>query len=282
MKKNYFSLFLVLFTFLVIPFYVEASDFKIHFIDVGKGDSILIQTPNDKSVLVDAGNFITGFKVVEYLKKYDIHNLDYLIFTHPDLDHIGGAFFVLQMMDVERIYDNGEDLTQVMQRSDIYRWYEELVRENNNYHIMTLGDDFVLDGVAFKVLWPHKPSIFSNFNANSLVIMIEYKKNKCLLTGDLTIPAEKELLNEARNLKADILKVGHHGNYDANCEKFLEAVSPSISVISVNKNNIRGYPSKAVLERLETLNMKIYRTDLHGDIVIDIKDNGEIKINTNR
>ena len=282
MKKNYFSLFLVLFTSLVIPFYVEASDFKIHFIDVGKGDSILIQTPNDKSVLVDAGNFITGFKVVEYLKKYDIHNLDYLIFTHPDLDHIGGAFFVLQMMDVERIYDNGEDLTQVMQRSDIYRWYEELVRENNNYHIMTSGDDFVLDGVVFKVLWPHKPSIFSNFNANSLVIMIEYKKKKCLLTGDLTIPAEKELLNEARNLKADILKVGHHGNYDANCEEFLEVVSPNISVISVNKDNIRGYPSRTVLERLETLNTKIYRTDLHGDIVVDIKDNGEIKVNTNR
>jgi len=282
MKKSYFYLFLVLFISLVISFYAEASDLRIHFLDVGEGDSILIQTPRDNTVLIDTGNFISGFKVVEYLKKHDIHNLDYLIFTHHDLDHIGGAFFILQMVDVGKVCDNGQDLTEHIKSSDIYRWYEELVRKNTDYGVLKAEDKFLLDGVSFEVLWPIRPFIFSSFNANSLVIMIEYKKNKCLLTGDFNAVAERELLKKTPGLKADILKVGHHGSFDASSEEFLKAVSPKISVISVNKDNIRGYPSEAVLRRLQALNTKIYRTDLNGDIIINIKDNGEIKVDINR
>lgn len=264
-------LIFVLFIFCTISSFVEAASLKIHFLDVGEGDSILIQTPKGKTILVDAGNLISGFRVVEYLKKNNIHNLDYLIFTHPDLDHIGGAFFILQMMDVKRIYDNGEDLTRRAKSSDVYRWYEELVRNNRNFDVLQAEDNFLLDEVVFKVLWPYRPFIFSSFNPNSLVIMIEYKKFRCLLTGDLTIPAEKELLKKLKDLKADVLKVGHHGS-NSSSEEFLRVVSPEISVISVNKENIRGYPAEEVLKRLEKFSSKVYRTDRDGDIIINAED----------
>ena len=215
---------------------------KIHFIDVGEGDAIFIEAPNGQTALIDAGNLITGFRVVEYLKENNIQNLDYLIFTHLDLDHIGGAFFVMQMMDVGKICDNRDDLTEVAKSSDVYRWYEELVRQDENYTFLKAEDFLSLGLVTLRVLWPPQPLLFSNFNANSLVVMVEYGEFRCLLTGDLTFPGEKELLKQDIDLKADILKVGHHGADDACSEEFLKGVLPDLAVISVNKNNIRGYP----------------------------------------
>jgi len=264
--------------------FVFASDslLEIHFIDAGEGDSILIKAPSGKTALVDAGNFITGLEVVQYLKKNNIYDLDYLIFTHPHLDHIGGAFFVLPMIGAGNIYDNGEDLSKIAKSEDVYRWYGDLVRKSSNYSILKAEDSLLLGEVELKVLWPNRPFISSNFNVNSLVIMVKYKAFRCLLTGDLTIPGEEELLKNKSYLEADILKVGHHGCDDAGSEEFLKAISPKISVISVDRDNIRGYPFPELLMRLEKLETRIYRTDQDGDIVIRVGEKGEITVETNR
>ena len=124
--------------------------------------------------------------------------------------------------------------------------------------------------------------IFTGFNANSLVIMIEFGKFKCLLTGDLVISAEKELLKTKGDLKAEVLKVGHHGCHDASSEEFLGAILPEISVISVNKGNIRGYPSEEVVKRLKELGSRVYRTDREGDIIIDVKKDGKFSVRAKR
>lgn len=273
MKRLSVFIISALFILSITAHSANAANLNIHFIDVGEGDSILIETPGGETILVDSGNLISGYKVAEYLKKNGIEKLDYLIFTHPHSDHIGGAFFILQMIKVKKIFDNGQDLKKVSKTSDIYRWYEDLVRKKDNYHILKAEDSFMVDGVVFKVLWPYQPLEFLDFNTNSLVIMVEYKKFRALLTGDLTMAGERELLKKQDDLKAGILKVGHHGS-DSTAAEFLKAVSPKICVISVNKDNIRGYPSAEVLKRLGDSGSVVYRTDEHGDIVISVTEDG--------
>ena len=260
----------------------QEQPLKIHFLDVGEGDSILIETPQGKTVLIDAGNFISGLSIVEHLEKNNIYNLDYLILTHPHLDHIGGAFFILQMVEVGKVYDNGENLDEMAKSEDIYRWYADLVRKDNKCSVLEAKDTMLLDGVELNILWPQRPFIPSNFNVNSLVIMVKYKTFRCLLAGDLTIPGEEELLKNKSYLEADILKVGHHGCDDASSKGFLKAILPKIAIISVDESNIRGYPSKEVLTRLEEIGTKIYRTDKNGNVVVNIRDNGEMAVKVNK
>ena len=269
---------LFIFVLFALSTTAQGQPLQIHFLDVGEGDSILIVAPNGEAALIDTGNLITGLRVAKYLKKKGINELDHLIFTHPHLDHIGGAFFILQMLDVKNIYDNGENLSRIAKSEDIYRWYDDLVRKSNKYTALRANDTILLDGVELEILWPDKPFIFSNFNTNSLVIMVEYGTFRCLLAGDSTSLTEVELLKKKSHLGADILKVGHHGASDASSDDFLKAVSPKIAVISVNKDNIRDYPSQEVLTRLEETGTKIYRTDKNGNIIVSIEDDGEIAI----
>lgn len=265
-KVKIFAVFIFFISLFVCAF-GQGAKLKLHFIDVGEGDAILIELANGKTCLIDTGNLITGFKVVKYLEKQGIRDLDYLILTHPDLDHIGGAFFILQMLEVKNIYDNGQNLDKY---SNIYRWYEELVRKNKNYKCLKANDILYADNVVLKVLWPPEPFQFSDSNANSLVIMLAYGKFRCLLGADLTVPAEKKLLEQEVDLKADVLKVNHHGAGDANSEEFLAAVSPKIAVISIDKANIRGYPAEEVISRLKKLEIQFYRIDVDGDIILTI------------
>jgi competence protein ComEC len=286
MRKLIFFLFIAVFIFIRNLAFSEEGCLKIHFIDVGEGDSILIETPNEKTILIDAGNLISGFKVAGYLKKHNVKNLDYLIFTHPDVDHIGGAFFVLQMLNVNNIYDNGQDLIEGNKCPDIYRWYNKLVRKNKNYKTLKSKGNLSFDGVVLKVLWPPAQRTFSDSNAASLAIMLEYGKFRCLLTGDLTAPGEDRFLKQRVSLRADVLKIGHHGASDANSKEFLKNVSPTIAIISVDSENIRGYPDIEVLDRLKAEGIRLYRTDIDGDIILSIyqnKDNEpQIHINTNK
>jgi len=262
--------------------FADSQLLKIHFLDVGEGDSILIEAPNGETALIDAGNLITGSKVVRYLNNENIYDLDHFILTHPHLDHIGGAFSILQMIEVKNIYGNGEDLVALTRKSDVYRWYDDLVRKSNKYSVLEAGDSLALGEVKLKVLWPPKPLIFSDFNANSLIIVVEYKTLVCLLTGDLTAPAEAELLKKESRLEAGILKVGHHGSIDASSKEFLKAVSPKISVVSVDKDNIRGYPSSEVIQRLRKVSPEVYRTDINGDIIIQTEGDGKVIIKKER
>ncbi|MBA7653968.1 ComE operon protein 3 [subsurface metagenome] len=268
--KRFWALVLLLFTF---PFLssLASSDGagRIHFIDVGEGDSILIEIEG-KSALIDTGNLMSGPHLVKYLKGKGIEKLDYLILTHPHPDHIGGVFFILPALKVEKIYDNGQDLGGVRKTCAIYRWYEDLVRKRKNYAVLISGDSLTVGNLALEVLWPLEPPTSSDFNAFSLVIVVSHGSFSCLLTGDLTAPGERELLKRGVSLKAGILKVGHHGAKDATTEEFLEAVSPGIAVVSVDKDNFWGYPSARVLQRLKKAGVKVYRTDRDGDIVLSI------------
>ena len=268
--KKIAALFLALFIFSFLSTLASSDEAgRIHFINVGEGDSILLKNQG-KSALIDTGNLISGPRLVKYLKEKGVEKLDYLIITHPHPDHIGGVFFILPMLKVEKIYDNGQDLGGVRKTCAIYRWYEDLVRKRENYAVLISGDSLTVGDLALEVLWPLEPPTSSDFNAFSLVILVSHGSFSCLLTGDLTAPGERELLKRGVSLKADVLKVGHHGAEDATTEEFLEAVSPRMAVISVDEDNVWGYPSEKVLERLEKAGVKVYRTDRDGDIVLKI------------
>jgi len=268
--KKLFSLVLVLVILgSLCPSVSSDEAGSVHFINVGEGDCILLET-RGKTALIDTGNLVSGPRVVKYLREEGIEKLDYLIITHPHPDHIGGVFFVLPMLKVDKICDNGQDLSGVRKTCEIYRWYEDLVRKRENYTVLISGARLTLGNLTMEVLWPPGLPISSDFNAFSLVIMVRDVGFSCLFTGDLTAWGERELLRKKVNLKADVLKVGHHGAADATTEEFLEAVSPTVAVISVDEANIWGYPSVEVLERLENAGVKIYRTDKDGDIVLSI------------
>jgi competence protein ComEC len=268
--KKIVAVLLALFIFSFLSTLISADEAgTIHFIDVGEGDSILLETQG-KTALIDTGNLISGPLLVKYLKEKGVEKLNHLIITHPHPDHIGGVFFILPMLKVEKIHDNGQDLSGVRKTCAIYRWYEDLVRERKNYAVLISGDSLTLGKLNLEVLWPPEPPTSSDFNAFSLVIVVSHGNFSYLLTGDLTAPGERELLKRGVSLKADVLKVGHHGSGDATTEEFLEAVSPEIAVVSVDRDNFWGYPSARVLERLRKAGIKVYRTDRDGDIILKI------------
>jgi len=280
-KIRYSIIFLFLLSIVVFVSGIgRQAVLSIHFIDVGEGEAILIVAPSGETALIDAGNMITGLKVFRYLQRQNISALKHLIFTHYHFDHIGGAFFISQMLPFKNVYDSGQNLESVSASSDVHRWYQELIRADQSYRALEAGESLDLGSVKLNILWPKKPFVFSDFNNNSLVIMVEYKSFKCLLAADVTEPVELKLIREYGNLEANILKVAHHGANDATSQKFLEAVNPDIAIISISGQSKYGYPPSPVIERIKASGSLIYRTDKHGDIVVTIDNKGKIKVKT--
>ena len=247
---------------------VAEKDLTVAFIDAGEGEAVFLDLPSGEKILIDTGNVITGYHVAEFLKKRQVNSIDLLFITHPHLDHMGGIFHIVQTFDVHRIYDNGQPIKK-LPANDVYRWYGELLADST-YGIAKKGDTFTFGDVVLEVLWP--PSASSdNWNENSMVIMVRYGESSFLLTGDATHKVERHLLSEEERLKADVLKVGHHGASDASSVEFLKTVDPQYALISVDAENVRGYPDHATLSRLKATGAEIFFTYTHGDVLFRTK-----------
>ncbi|RTZ93742.1 MAG: MBL fold metallo-hydrolase [Deltaproteobacteria bacterium] len=269
---------LLVFTLWVSPRGYTATLLNISFIDVGEGDAIFLEVPGHCNFLVDTGNPVSGVKVLSFLVQRGTTHLDHLILTHPHLDHIGGAFSLIQLLHVEKVYDNGEDLTSEVKTRDLYRWYQSLVRSRSRYSTLKVGQTLRCPPLTVKVLWPPRPGVTRDWNTNSLVLRVSFGAFHCLLMGDANITAEKRLLAFHAPLRAQILKAGHHGANDATSPELLSAVSPEVVIISVNKDNIRGYPSAQTLKRIQKTRAKILRTDQNGTITIRARLDGTYQI----
>lgn len=237
----------------------------VHYIDVGQGDSELIQI-NNKNLLIDAGPKDAEDKVVSYLKTQNITKLDYIIATHPHDDHIGG------MVEVLKNFKVNEFIAPKIYNPPTTSTFKDLITtlKNKNMKITVLkpGDFINLgENVQCEILAPSK-EYYENLNNYSIVVKITYKNSKFLFTGDAEEESEKEILNNGFDVSCDVLKVGHHGSKTASSNEFLKEASPKIAVISCGKNNDYGHPHKATLDKLNSINCKIYRTDLFGDVVI--------------
>ncbi|MBK5242452.1 ComEC/Rec2 family competence protein [Clostridium sp.] len=234
-----------------------------HFIDVGQGDCILIQV-NHKNLLIDSGPSSSTEKVIKYLKNNNISKLDYIIATHPHEDHIGGMASIIKTFKV------GEFIAPKVTSSS--EEFKDMIRAliNKNLNIKVAKPNITLDlgpDTTCIILSPNK-NIYKNTNNYSCAIKISYKNSTYLFTGDIETISEQEILNKGYDLRAQILKVAHHGSNSSTSTEFLNAVCPKIAIISSGANNPYGHPNKETIDKLKNLNCIIYRTDLDKNIVL--------------
>jgi beta-lactamase superfamily II metal-dependent hydrolase len=255
------------------------DELQVHILDVGQGDSILIIAPGGKTVLVDAGTPGSGKVVVDAMKRYNLKQIDLMVATHAHADHIGGADEVLRATKVTNVLDS-----QVPNATRNYEDFLKAIKETGAKYIGAQpGQNFDLGGGAnLSVLAPIKPfftkdqlrSGANEPNANSVVTRLDYGDFSMLLTGDAEAETEARLMKAGSNIKAKVLKVGHHGSRYASSEEFLRAGGFESAVISDGEANRYGHPSPEALDRFRTLGIKIYRTDLQGEITITTRGHG--------
>ncbi|MDH7482076.1 MAG: ComEC/Rec2 family competence protein [Armatimonadota bacterium] len=237
----------------------------VHFIDVGQGDCTLIRTPDGRNLLIDGGDQNAADKVIRYLSQQGIRRIDLLIISHPHADHIGGLPAVLDNFGISCVVDPGCE-----HGSPIYEMVLRKIEERRiDYRLVgkdqmpIISKDIHLDLFCTEF----GGDTDSELNNSSVVALIRYKNVGVLLTGDIQYQAEAQLLAAHRNLKADILKVAHHGSADSTSNEFLEVVKPAYAVISVGSENEYGHPARSTLRRLNAAGVKVFRTDRDGDVI---------------
>ncbi|OFI06727.1 hydroxyacylglutathione hydrolase [Clostridium acetireducens DSM 10703] len=237
------------------------GDLKVHFIDVGQGDSILLQQGN-ATMLIDAGKNDAADSVVSYLKKQNIEKLDYIVGTHPHEDHIGGMDAVIDKFNIGKVYMPKKTANTKTFRDVI----KSIKAKNLKITNAKSGSSFNLGQAKCTVLAPNSGE-YENTNNYSIVIKVEYGSNSFLFTGDAEALSEKEILKKGYNISSDVLKVGHHGSHSSTCNEFLNKVNPKYAVISLGKRNDYGHPHKETLSKLNSKGIQIYRTDESGTII---------------
>lgn len=266
---------LIVFLMMVCVFIVTSCDTstkelsggktRVHFLDIGQGDSELIELPNGEVMLIDGGNRDDSEFLVEYIKNLHISKIDYVVATHPHEDHIGGLPEVIKTFDIGKIY--------MPKKTANTRIFESLVSEIKNKGLkiteansgMNILDEKDLN---ISILAPISTS-YEKINDYSIVSKLKYKDISLLFTGDAERESEKQLLQSEMDLSADLLKIGHHGSNTSSSDEFLDEVKPKYAVISSEKGNNYGHPHKEVIDRLTSRNIKILRTDEMGTIVLE-------------
>lgn len=242
----------------------SSDNLVIHFIDVGQGDASFIELPDGKNILIDTGSPAAGPKLVEYLRSLQITKINNLILTHPHDDHIGGIFSLLSLFEIDKLYDNGFSNFD----STVYFDYVTAVRGNlSKYTILQAGESLTFHDTRIDVLNPLLPPT-GNLNNDSIVLRLIYKDIKILFTGDVSAPGELRLLKVSSDLESQVLKAAHHGENDALSEEFLKAVRPEAAIISAALINRHARPHQSIIKRLSEGNIKTFRTDVHGHIVL--------------
>jgi len=275
--KIYTIIFLFIFTFFIVKeTYYSAPDnlLKVHFLNVGQGDSILVQTPSHKNILIDTGkDAVTLSKLGEKLRSnfspinifFDQSNFEIIILTHDDMDHIGALPLVLKKYKSKILFTSLASSTNISWKESVNIAEEKNIQIKN---IDSAGEIDLGDNVKIKILFPIKNmNGIDDGNSASIVTQIIYGKSKFLLTGDLGHAGEFFLKNiYGEKLRSDILKLGHHGSDTSSHPEFLNVVKPEIAIISAGKNNSFGHPHRTVLDLLDKFKIKYLETSKENTI----------------
>lgn len=247
----------------------------VSYIDVGQGDSILIQV-GDCDILIDAGTASYGSTVSNYLKKQGVDDIELMINTHPDADHCGGLTTVLNNFVVEEVWISKD----TNKNTAAYKNFVAAIsKEGLTAKKPDVGTVYTYEYLSITVLYSAKGS---DSNNSSIVVMLEYGSFKFLFTGDAGSEVENKLVSSGVDLSCDVLKVGHHGSRYSSTAAFLSATGAEYGVICVGAGNSYGHPTSDALNRLKAAKISVYRTDLDGHVVFSTNGaelylpNGEI------
>lgn len=254
--------------FAVIIFKSNQNFLTVNFLNVGQGDAILISQGKNQ-ILIDGGP--SGRTIMEKLGTYVPfwdREIEVILITHPDIDHIEGLVDVLQNYKVDAIIE-----TDVQSDSAVYAKLQSLIKEKNISKIkgtygtkIKLNEKNELEVLSFE---DKNAAVSKETNSSSIVSKLLASNQKFLFIGDLPSEKETEMISRNIDLSADILKIGHHGSKYSTSQEFLDKVNPQDAVISVGKNNRYGHPAPEILERLKNKKINIFRTDTKGDIIYE-------------
>jgi len=236
------------------------SEAEIHFIDIGQGDATLIKC-GGQTMLIDAGDNDKGTQVQLYLEKQGVDRLDYLVLTHPDADHIGGADVIITKFDIDSVFMSDYEKDSKTYRDVI----QALDYKHLTWSVPEPGESYPLGTGTITFLAPNDS--YSDPNNASVALMFQNGENRFLFTGDAQEEAEEDILAAGMSVAADVYKAGHHGSDTSSCQDFLDAVRPTYAVISCGEGNSYGHPHSAVLNSLRSMGVKLFRTDEQGSIV---------------
>ncbi|SFJ43333.1 competence protein ComEA helix-hairpin-helix repeat region [Halobacillus dabanensis] len=248
------------------PSFRSMDDLEVHFIDVGQGDSTLIESPSGKTILIDGGRKSAGEEIVDYLASSGIDSIDIMVATHPDADHIGGLIDVLEQVEVKKVVDSGKPHT-----TDTYMEYLTLIDQKNiPFETPSAGDSLNLDDTLdINVLNSLHSS--SDNNESSIVLKVSHNQIDFMLTGDASVDIEQEII-EQYDVEAEILKLGHHGASNSTSSAFVNAVDPEVGILSYGPNSY-GHPDSTVVNRMWDAGATLYSTCDAGTITVTTNGN---------
>lgn len=293
-KRNFFEILIILLAFLIINnqdkiknlfnqnnnqnqnAYINTNNdlLKVHYLDVGQGDSIFIELPNNETMLIDAAESYQSENIINYLKNLNYQKIDYVIGTHPHTDHIGGLKDIINTFEIGKIY-----MPKVVSTTKTYESLLMAIKDKNlKINTAKAGTSIIdIDTLKINILAPNN-STYTELNNYSVVTKITYGTTKFLFMGD----AEKLSENEIKeDVTADVIKIGHHGSNTSSSIDFIKKVNAKYGIISVGLNNKYNLPKEETITNWENSGTKIYLTSINGTITA-ISDGTNIKIESEK
>ena len=268
-SKSLIKIFLLFLLAIYVNGCTKGKLFSVHIIDVGQGDSIFIQTLEDKRILIDAGDEEAEHTVYSYLKRKGVKKIDVLIATHPDTDHIGSMDYIIDKFKISHFY-----MPDAKTDSEAFYNLLDSCRDKNlKIEYLTKGDVLKIDSsTTMEILSPS--TITDKNNLNSIVSLLNYKGYEFLFTGDAEKENESEILSSCNLPDIEFLKAGHHGSSSSSTNEFIEKLKPEAVAISCGYNNDYGHPHRSVLDTFRENGSVVYRTDKNGSLVFYCDENG--------
>ena len=268
-SKSLIKIFLLFLLVIYVNGCTKEKLFSVHIIDVGQGDSIFIQTLEDKRILIDAGDEEAEHTVYSYLKRRGVKKIDVLIATHPDTDHIGSMDYIIDKFKISHFY-----MPDAKTDSEAFYNLLDSCRDKNlKIEYLTKGDVLKIDSsTTMEILSPS--TITDKNNLNSIVSLLNYKGYEFLFTGDAEKENESEILSSCNLPDIEFLKAGHHGSSSSSTDEFIAKLKPEAVAISCGYNNDYGHPHRSVLDTFRENGSVVYRTDKNGTLVFYCDENG--------
>ena len=293
-KRNFFKILIILLAFFIINNQDKIKNLfnqnnnqnqnnnintnndllKVHYLDVGQGDSIFIELPNNETMLIDAAESYQSENIINYLKNLNYQKIDYVIGTHPHTDHIGGLKDIINTFGIGKIY-----MPKVVSTTKTYESLLMAIKDKNlKINTAKAGTSIIdTDTLKINILAPNSET-YTELNNYSVVTKITYGTTKFLFMGDAEKLSEKEI---KENVSADVIKIGHHGSNTSSSIDFIKKVNAKYGIISVGLNNKYNLPKEETIKNWENSGTKIYLTSINGTIRA-ISDGTNIKIESEK